>query len=102
VEGKIAGPDGEEDYPATEMKERILAILNFREPIDPRSRSLIYTYAVYTPQEEMKQVLLHPEIRTQTLRRAFGVEDYKVAMENAEELLRRIEGKKSQFEVAAR
>src|SRR5579863_2892079 len=35
VEGKLKGPDGEKDYPATEMKERILEILNFREPPQP-------------------------------------------------------------------
>ncbi len=103
AEGKLRGPDGEEDYPASEMKERILGILNFREPTDPRSRSLIYQYAIYTPQEEMKQILaLRPDVRLQILRRAFGVEEYKLAMENARELLGRVQGKKGQFEIAAR
>ncbi len=103
VEGKLRGPEGEEDYPASEMKERMLEILNFREPTDPRSRSLIYQYAVYTPQEEMKQILALPaSIRLQILRRAFGVEEYKLAMENAKELYAKIHGKKGEFEVAAR
>lgn len=103
VEGKLRTPEGEEDYPASELKERILSILNFREPTDPRSRSLIYQYAVYSPQEEMKLILALPaRDRVQILRRAFGVEEYKVAMENAGELLRKVHDKKSQLEFASR
>jgi len=103
VEGRLRGPDGEEDYPSSEMKERILGILNFREPTDPKSRSLIYQYAIYTAQEEMKQIIgLRPELRLQILRRAFGVEEYKLAMENARELLVKMRGKRGQFETASR
>ena len=103
VEGRLRGPAGEEDYPASEMKERILGILNFREPTDPKSRSLIYQYAIYTSQEEMKQIIgLRPELRLQILRRAFGVEEYKLAMENARELLVKMRGKRGQFETASR
>jgi exonuclease SbcC len=81
----------------------MLGILNFREPTDPKSRSLIYQYAVYTPQEEMKQILaLPPDLRLQILRRAFGVDEYKLAMENAKELLKKIHEKKVQFEAASR
>jgi len=103
VEGKLRGPEGEEDCPASEMKERILGILNFREPTDPKSRSLIYQYAIYTAQEEMKQIIsLRPELRLQILRRAFGVEEYKLAMENARDLLVKMRGKRGQFETASR
>lgn len=71
-------------YSPTEMKEKILTILNFKEPPNPRAQSVIYRYAIYTPQEEMKEILAQrPEIRLQTLRKAFGVEDYKIAVENA-------------------
>ncbi|MDG6914665.1 MAG: SMC family ATPase, partial [Nitrososphaerota archaeon] len=103
VEGKLKGPGGEEDYPPSELKERILAILNFREPTDPRSRSLIFQYAIYSPQEEMKLILALPaRDRVQILRRAFGLEEYKVAMENAAELLRRVREKKSLLEFASK
>jgi len=103
VEGKLRGPEGEEDYPASEMKERILGILSFREPTDPKSRSLIYQYAIYTAQEEMKQIIgLRPDLRLQILRRAFGVEEYKLAMENARDLLTQMRGKRGQFETASR
>jgi DNA repair protein SbcC/Rad50 len=103
TEGKLRGAEGEEDYPSSELKEKILGILNFREPTDPKSRSLIYQYAIYTPQEEMKQIIaLRPDLRLQILRRAFGVEEYKLAMENARELLVRMREKRGRFEMASR
>lgn len=78
----------------TELKAKALAILNFNEPPDPKAQSVIYRYAVYTPQEEMKSILfLKPDLRLQTLRKAFRIEDYRIAAENAGNLARVIEGK---------
>jgi DNA repair protein SbcC/Rad50 len=80
-------PEETRYYSATEIKEKILEILNFNEPPDPKAQSVIYRYAVYTPQEEMKAILTNnPEQRLQTLRKAFGIEDYKIAGENAKGL----------------
>ena len=68
----------------SEIKEKILNILNFKEPLNPRAQSVIFRYAIYTPQEDMKYVLSQkPDERLQTLRKAFGIEDYKIAAENA-------------------
>lgn len=68
----------------SEMKEKILKILDFKEDPDPRANSHIFRYAVYTPQEEMKYIISQkPKSRLQTLRKAFGIEDYKIAAENA-------------------
>jgi len=77
----------------TELKQKVLQILNFNEPGDPRSESRIYRYAIFTPQEEMKQILFNSERRLETIRKAFGVEDYKIAVENSKEILRFIHGK---------
>lgn len=69
---------------ATELKQRVLEILNFKEPLSPRAQSVIYRYAVFTPQEEMKVILNQkPDERLKTLRKAFGIEDYKIASNNA-------------------
>jgi exonuclease SbcC len=77
---------------AKEMKEKVLEILGFNEPPDPKARSVIYRYAVFTPQEEMKEVLLmQPDSRLQTLRKAFRIEDYRTAMSNASSLVKLIE-----------
>ncbi len=42
------------------MKTRILEILNFNERPKPKTSSLIYRYAIFTPQEMMKEVLNQP------------------------------------------
>ena len=75
-------------YNATEMKRRALQILNFKEPTNPRSQSVIYRYAVFTPQEQMREVIrLKPEARKETLRKALGVEEYSIAAGNASAVL---------------
>lgn len=81
----VLGVDGKKiQLSPSEIKERILNILNFKEPLNPRAQSVIFRYAVYTPQEEMKFILSqNPDLRLQTLRKAFGIEDYKIATENA-------------------
>ncbi|MEX2705464.1 MAG: AAA family ATPase [Candidatus Freyrarchaeum guaymaensis] len=75
------------DLSPTELKEKILEILRFNEPPNPNAQSVIYRYAVFTPQEEMKSILwARPQDRLQTMRKAFGIEDYKTAAENAKNL----------------
>lgn len=78
--------DGEEtEYSVTEMKARILQILNFNERVQAKTSSLVYRYAVFTPQEMMKEVIQQkPKERLDTLRRAFGIEEYSTATKNSE------------------
>jgi len=80
--------DGEmEPLSASELKQRILQILRFNEPATAISESRIYRYAVFTPQEEMKKVLSDSKMRLETIRKAFGMEDYKIASDNAKILM---------------
>lgn len=79
---------------ASEMKEKVLDILAFNEPADPKAGSVIYRYAIFTPQEEMKAIIwMRADQRLQTLRKAFRIEDYRVALENSSTLKRSIEKK---------
>ncbi len=81
------------DYSVTEMKSRVLEILNFNECARPKTSSLIYRYAIFTPQEMMKEVLSQPvERRLETLRRAFRIEDYSVIVNNTSVLVSWLEG----------
>lgn len=83
-EGYIIEDNQKTDYSVTEMKTRILEILEFNERPKPKTSSLIYRYAIFTPQEMMKEVLFQPvERRLETLRRAFRVEDYSTVANNA-------------------
>ena len=86
-EGYIVENGVRTDYAVGEMKERILDILDFNERPQPKTSSLIFRYAVFTPQEMMKEVLFQRvDRRLETLRRAFGVEDYSIARNNVEVL----------------
>ncbi|MGD0171453.1 MAG: SMC family ATPase [Halobacteriota archaeon] len=85
AEGHLEGPNGVTGFSPAELKERILEILRFNEPRDPRSQSLIYRYAIFTPQEEMKAILaLNPQERLKTLYKVLRIEDYKIARDNAQ------------------
>ena len=69
---------------SSEQRAKILEILNFKESARTRSSSFIYRYAIFTPQEEMKEILrMKVDDRLQTLRKVFGIEDYKIAKDNA-------------------
>jgi len=86
-EGYIVENGVRTDYAVGEMKERILDILDFNERPQPKTSSLIFRYAIFTPQEMMKEVLFQRVVRRlETLRRAFGVEDYSIARNNVEVL----------------
>ena len=79
---------------ASEMKEKILDILAFNEPPDPKAQSVIYRYAIFTPQEEMKAIIwMRADARLQTLRKAFRIEDYRIALDNSSTLARTIREK---------
>ena len=71
---------------ASELKQKVLEILKFNEPADPKAESRIFRYAIFTPQEAMKEVLADPKRRKETIRKAFGIEDYSIALSNAKEL----------------
>ena len=73
----------EEALSPTDLKQRILKILGFNEPPNPRAESRIFRYAVFTPQEEIKHILSDPRDRLETIRKAFRIEDYRDATENA-------------------
>ena len=75
--------DTSEPLTPSDLKARVLDILKFREPASPRALSRVYRYAVYTPQEEIKSILEDKGDREETIRKAFGMEDYKTAAENA-------------------
>ncbi|MEW6044303.1 MAG: SMC family ATPase [Thermoproteota archaeon] len=82
----------------SELKQRVLQILKFNEPADPRSESRIFRYAFFTPQEEMKQILLDTNKRLETIRKAFGVEDYKTVAENAKVIVSDLKLQMARFE----
>jgi exonuclease SbcC len=66
----------------TELKGKILELLSY--PMEfAKKQNLLYKFTVYTPQEEMKQIILQDaETRINTLRHVFGIDKYKKILEN--------------------
>jgi len=77
--------DVTEPLSPSELKQRVLQILKFNEPTEATAVSRIFRYAIFTPQEAMKEVL-DSKNRLVTIRRAFGIEDYSIAETNAREI----------------
>ena len=75
--------DGEkQELAVTELKNRVLDLLNYPREF-AKKQNLLYKFTVYTPQEEMKQIILEdPETRVNTLRHVFGIDKYKKILEN--------------------
>ena len=76
--------DGEkEEIAVTELKNRVLNLLNYPKEF-AKKQDILYKFTVYTPQEEMKQIILEdPQTRINTLRHVFGIDKYKRILENA-------------------
>ena len=87
-----------ENLAPSELKERVLGILGFNEPKGPRAASRIFRYAVYTPQGEMRRVLSDAKERLGTVRRAFDMESYDTARENARALRAHIDMEAARLE----
>ncbi len=69
---------------ATELKAKILQLIGYPDELLSKSKSLIYRYTVYTPQEEMKHILYEStDERLDTLRKLFNIDKYKRIQENA-------------------
>ncbi|MBI2129819.1 AAA family ATPase [Candidatus Woesearchaeota archaeon] len=84
---------------AVELKNDVLNLLGYPSELLTKSKSLVYRYTVYTPQEEMKQILFEEdEARLDTLRRVFGIDKYKRIRENSEIYIRELKEKRKEIE----
>ena len=84
---------------AIELKERILSILGYPKSLLTKSKNLIFRYTVYTPQEEMKEILVgDTDLRLDTLRKVFGIDKYKRVKENSRILLSYLREQKREIE----
>lgn len=63
---------------AIELKAEIINLLGYPGEMITKSNNLVYRYTVYTPQEEMRQILYEDEeVRQDILRKVFGIDKYK-------------------------
>ena len=80
--------DGAETaYSATELRQQVIDLLGFPDNPSPQAHSDLWRWAVYVPQERMRDILgARPQERLETVRKALGVERYRTAAENAQVL----------------
>jgi exonuclease SbcC len=81
----LVGGGAREELSVEQLRAAVIKVLGFREAPATKSKSQVFRYGIFTPQEEMKAILDQgAEDRRQTLRRAFGIEEFKRARENAD------------------
>ena len=75
--------DGEKiESSITELKSKIVSLLGYPQEFIKKNNTL-YRYTVYTPQEQMKQIIQEDsESRLNILRHVFGIDKYKKIREN--------------------
>ncbi|MDD5649881.1 MAG: AAA family ATPase [Candidatus Nanoarchaeia archaeon] len=83
---------------AVEIKQKILELLNYPKELLTKSKSIIYRYTVYTPQEEMKHILMaEKDVRLDILRKIFGIDKYKRIKDNSKIFISHLKEKKKEF-----
>ncbi len=97
--GELMINNEKREMTATELKLKILDLLNYPKELLTKSKSLIYRYTVYTPQEEMKQILMaDKDSRLDILRKIFGIDKYKRIKDNSKIYIQHLKGKKKELE----
>jgi len=87
--------DGEKrELSVTELKNLILEILSYPAEL-AKKQNILYKFTVYTPQEEMKEIILEDsETRINTLRQVFGIDKYKIILENVSLIIAKLKEEK--------
>lgn len=90
-EENIVNINGEEfNFSSSEAKAKIIDLLKYPKEFSKKS-DLLFRFSVYTPQEEMKEIIKEKEdIRLSILRHIFGIEKYKRIKENSSFLKQKI------------
>ncbi len=87
------------DGTSEELRSIVLDLLGYPKDLVKKGKDLIYRYTVYTPQEEMKQILYESkETRLDTLRKVFNIDKYKRVKENSKIILTSLRERKRHLE----
>lgn len=77
--------DGEKtEATSTELKSKVFELIGYPLENVSKSKNLVFRYTVYTPQEEMKSILLDSTAdRLDILRKVFGFDKYRRIVDNS-------------------
>jgi exonuclease SbcC len=97
--GSIATNNMRVDATPVELRAKIIELLGYPKDVQSVTKDLIYRYTVFTPQEQMRQILYDDkESRLNTLRKVFAIDKYKKIKENAQLIAKELRIKKRVFE----
>ncbi len=72
-----------------ELKAEVISLLGYPEDALTKNKNFLFRYTVYCPQEEMKLILQEDsEIRSDTLRKIFNIDKYKIIRDNLQNYFR--------------
>ena len=87
------------DGTAEELRAIVLEMLGYPKDLVKKGKDLIYRYTVYTPQEEMRQILYESkDTRIDTLRKVFNIDKYKRVKDNSGIVIKSLREKKRYLE----
>src|SRR3989338_3889266 len=87
------------DATPVELRARIIELLGYPKEAQAVEKDLIYRYTVFTPQENMRQIIYDDkEIRLNTLRKVFNIDKYKKIKENAQFISKEFRAQKRALE----
>jgi len=102
LESSYARDGARVKYSATELRQRAIDLLGFPDNPNPVAHSDLWRWAVYVPQEKMREILgSAPQERLETIRKALGLEQYRLAAENAQTLTRELQSRAAVRESAS-
>ena len=81
----------------SELKAKVFELLGYPQDIIKKNKP-IFRFTVYTPQEQMKNILLYPQERLEILRKIFGVDRYGTIKNNSKALVTEIRSMKREIE----
>ncbi|MBM3233273.1 hypothetical protein FJZ18_03865 [Candidatus Pacearchaeota archaeon] len=82
----------------TELKAHVLKLLGY--PLEfIKKNNLLYRYTIYTPQEQMKHIIIEdPEARLTIIRHIFGIDKYKLIRENTQKVITYLKEDSKEFQ----
>ena len=89
-----------QDLMPAEIKTKIIELLGYPPELAAKKKNYVFRYTVYTPQEDMKEILTDDqEERLDTLRKIFNIDKYKKIKENTLTYLKELRSKRKELEI---
>jgi len=96
--GYIIHNDVKAEGTPVELKSKIYELLGYPSELITKGDDLIYRYTVYTPQEQMKNIIIDDtESRLDTLRRTFNIDKYKRIKNNISSYIIKLRQRKAEY-----